>query len=107
MRTLAAALVLAAVTALSLASGSPSTQAAPAPPAAGSPRSGPCGMSPNDWCAAPAGDPCGQHKNTESCKADPKCGGMPYHGESVVACKLDARGFGINCPTVGCVSLGK
>lgn len=66
-----------------------------------------CGMSTSDWCPAPAGDPCGAHKNVDACKADPKCVGMPYRGESVVACQYDERGFGTNCPTVGCKSAGK
>jgi hypothetical protein len=30
---------------------------------------------------------------------------MPYRGESLVACKFDARGFAENCPAVGCISL--
>ena len=63
-----------------------------------------CGMSPSDWCQAPAGDPCGAHKDTASCKADIVCFGMPYRGESVIACQLDERGFATNCPTVGCTS---
>jgi len=63
-----------------------------------------CGMSPNDWCPAPAGDPCGRHRNAAACRADPACYGMPYRGESVVACILDERGFASNCPTVGCTS---
>jgi len=29
---------------------------------------------------------------------------MPYLGESVVRCEFDERGFGTNCPTVGCKS---
>jgi hypothetical protein len=64
----------------------------------------PCGENPRDWCPAPAGDPCGRHRNAAACRADPACYGMPYRGESVVACILDARGFGTNCPTVGCTS---
>ena len=64
-----------------------------------------CGLRPGDWCPAPLGDPCGRHKNVEDCKADPKCGGMGYRGESVEACHSDARGFATNCPTVGCQSL--
>jgi len=64
-------------------------------------------MHPNGWCPAPAGDPCGDHKDVASCKADNGCGGIAYQGESLVACKRDARNFGINCPTVGCVSLAK
>ncbi len=63
-----------------------------------------CGTSPSDWCPSSPGDPCGQHKNTAACKADPKCYGMPYKGESFVACMFDARGFASNCPTVGCTS---
>ena len=61
-----------------------------------------CGMGVTDWCPAPAGDLCGRHRDTASCKADQKCFGMPYRGESVVACLLDSRGFASNCPTVGC-----
>ena len=66
---------------------------------------GACGTRPGDWCPAPDGDPCGAHKDVASCRADPRCGGRAYQGESVVACRFDARGFGENCPTVGCVSL--
>lgn len=65
-----------------------------------------CGTRPTDWCASPPGDPCGEHKDVESCKADPKCVGMPYRGESAVVCEYDARVFGKNCPTVGCRSPG-
>jgi hypothetical protein len=64
-----------------------------------------CGMSPNDWCPSPPGDPCGVHHDTETCRADSKCYGMPYRGESVVACISDERGFASNCPTVGCTSV--
>jgi hypothetical protein len=64
----------------------------------------PCGMSPNDWCPAPPGDSCGRHRNVAACRADPACYGMPYQGESLVACQLDGRGFASNCPTVGCTS---
>jgi hypothetical protein len=63
-----------------------------------------CGLGTGDWCPAPAGDPCGRHRNTAACRADPTCFGMRYRGESVVPCKLDARGFASNCPTVGCTS---
>jgi hypothetical protein len=63
-----------------------------------------CGLGIQDWCPAPPGDPCGRHRNTAACRADPKCFGMPYRGESVVPCVLDERGFGSNCPTVGCTS---
>ena len=64
-----------------------------------------CGGSPSDWCPAPAGDPCGAHKDAASCKADTACYGMQYSGESMVACQFDERGFGSNCPTVGCTSV--
>jgi hypothetical protein len=63
-----------------------------------------CGKSPDDWCAAPKGDPCGRHKDVNSCRADKRCRGMPYRGESAVACQDDGTGFAKNCPTVGCVS---
>ena len=63
-----------------------------------------CGMNISDWCPAPPGDPCGRNHNTAACKADPACYGMPYRGESLVRCLLDERGFGTNCPTVGCTS---
>src|SRR5512146_488043 len=63
-----------------------------------------CGLSPSDWCAAPAGDPCGAHDDETSCRADPRCQGMPYRGESVVACVPDGKGFWTNCPAVGCIS---
>ena len=63
-----------------------------------------CGMGPGDWCPAPAGDPCGAHKDVASCRADPRCKGMPYRGESVVACNDDGHGFSTNCPSVGCIS---
>src|SRR5947209_11465950 len=75
----------------------PAAFAADAPPAS-------CGSSPSDWCPAPAGDLCGVHKDTASCKADSACFGMPYRGESLVACHFDERGFASNCPTVGCTS---
>ncbi len=67
-------------------------------------QSPPCGMRTNDWCPAPAGDPCGRHSDTAACRADPACYGMRYRGESVIACILDERGFASNCPTVGCTS---
>jgi hypothetical protein len=63
-----------------------------------------CGLGPHDWCASPAGDPCGAHKDEISCRADAHCRGMPYRGESVVACMPDGKGFWSNCPAVGCVS---
>lgn len=62
-----------------------------------------CGSSPSDWCASPAGDPCGAHHNAGACSGDPHCEGRPYTGESFVACQLDARCFATNCPTVGCL----
>jgi hypothetical protein len=71
-------------------------------PSAGQPN--PCGLSPRDWCASPAGDPCGRHANERECRADPACEGMRYRGESVVSCISDGRGFWSNCPAVGCVS---
>ena len=63
-----------------------------------------CGMSPTDWCPSPPGDPCGRHTNTAACRADKACKGMPYRGESFVACIDDGTGFATNCPTVGCIS---
>lgn len=72
--------------------------AADAPPAN-------CGRSPSDWCPAPAGDPCGAHKDAASCEADTACFGMPYRGELMIACISDERGFASNCPTVGCTSV--
>jgi len=63
-----------------------------------------CGVRPTDWCPSPPGDPCGEHLNEKSCRADPRCKGMPYRGESVVACKEDLEGFWTNCPSVGCIS---
>ena len=67
-------------------------------------RAVPCGLGPSDWCPPPPGDPCGKHSDTAACRADPACYGMPYRGESVVACTRDERGFGKNCPTVGCTA---
>ena len=63
-----------------------------------------CGLKPDDWCPAPAGDPCGRHHNVATCRADSSCYGMPYKGESLTACTIDSRGFSSNCPTVGCTS---
>jgi hypothetical protein len=68
------------------------------------PTAPPCGLSPHDWCPSPAGDPCGDHRDEKSCRADSKCRGLPYRGESVVACIPDGKGFSSNCPTVGCIS---
>jgi len=64
----------------------------------------PCGIAPTDWCASPPGDPCGRHRNEQECRADPRCKGMPYRGESIVACKPDGKGFWSNCGATGCVS---
>ena len=63
-----------------------------------------CGRRPSDWCGAPVGDACGVHPNEKSCRADSRCRGLPYRGESVVACEPDGNGFWTNCPAVGCVS---
>ena len=63
-----------------------------------------CGRRPSDWCPAPAGDACGAHPDEKSCRADSRCRGLPYLGESVVACEPDGHGFWTNCPAVGCVS---
>jgi hypothetical protein len=63
-----------------------------------------CGLSPDDWCKTPEGDPCGRHRNEAACRADPACFAMPYRGESVVPCLWDERGFAPNCPAVGCTS---
>jgi len=52
-------------------------------------------------------DACADHKDAASCKADARCGGAAYKGESVVACQYDARGFTTNCPWVGCITLVK
>jgi hypothetical protein len=64
----------------------------------------PCGIAPTDWCAPPPGDPCGRHRNEQECRADPRCKGMPYRGESVVACMSDGKGFWSNCHATGCIS---
>jgi len=63
-----------------------------------------CGKGLDHWCPAPPGDPCGLHRNVPECRADLRCYGMPYRGASFLPCILDARGFGVNCPTVGCTS---
>jgi hypothetical protein len=68
------------------------------------PQSELCGLKPDDWCPGLAGDPCGRHRTAAACRSDPVCYGMPYQGESVVACNFDRRGFSENCPTVGCTS---
>ena len=63
-----------------------------------------CGTHVEDWCPSHRGDRCNRHKTTAACKADLKCYGMPYRGESFIPCFLDERGFASNCPTVGCTS---
>ena len=75
------------------------------PPRADTPASvsSACGLKPSDWCPAAPGDPCGEHRDKASCMADPRCVGVRYRGESLVACHFDDRGFADNCPTVGCV----
>lgn len=90
---------------------SASASAASAPHAIEQPTSVPldsppaaCGTRLGDWCPSPEGDPCGKRKNVDECRADKKCKGMPYKGESLVACKYDDSGFATNCPTVGCIA---
>jgi hypothetical protein len=63
-----------------------------------------CGAGVSDWCDVAADDPCGAHKDVDACKKDARCEGLPYRGESVVACIAEARCFSSNCPTVGCIS---
>lgn len=63
-----------------------------------------CQMDPTGWCAGEPDDTCGRNHFVWSCKLDEQCFGVPYQGESAVACKFDERGFGLNCPTVGCTS---
>jgi len=85
----------------------PTTPTSPAPPSPTPPsptRGTPCGLSPSDWCTSAGSDPCGAHPDERSCRADPRCKGLPYRGESVVACMPDNQGFWSNCPAVGCVS---
>jgi hypothetical protein len=77
------------------------TPPAPAPPP---PERKPgCGRSPGDWCTSAADGPCGAHPDQDSCRADARCEGAPYRGESLVACTPDGKGFWTNCPAVGCV----
>ena len=64
----------------------------------------PCGLSPQDWCPPPASDPCSMYNSERSCRADKRCEGLPYRGESVMACIPDGTGFWTNCPAVGCRS---
>jgi hypothetical protein len=63
-----------------------------------------CGLSPGDWCQPPRGDRCGRHRNVAACRADRMCYGVPYRGESLVACVPGKRGFSANCPAIGCTS---
>ena len=63
-----------------------------------------CQMNPQGWCPSANWDRCGRHSDTPSCKADPDCQGLPYRGESVVACLSDGKGFATNCPSVGCAN---
>jgi hypothetical protein len=63
-----------------------------------------CQMDPSGWCPSEKDDTCGRNRFAWACKLDPDCYGVAYLGESVIACKRDERGFGINCPTVGCTS---
>jgi hypothetical protein len=69
----------------------------------GAPRAD-CGTRPQDWCTSVLDGPCGAHPDEKSCRLDPKCKGMPYRGESVVACVPDGHGFSSNCPSVGCIA---
>jgi hypothetical protein len=69
------------------------------------PKAKECGVGLSDWCPSYRGDRCNRHRNSETCRADPKCFGMPYRGESLMPCLFDERGFASNCPTVGCSSL--
>lgn len=64
----------------------------------------PCQSDPSGWCPGEKDDPCGRNHFVWSCKLDTACYGVAYTGESLAACKLDERGFGLNCPTVGCTS---
>ena len=110
MRALVIAVALGSLAVVALACEKQTTPPSPGSPSpsASSPPAVPvdpaCGTRPGDWCPSPAGDACGMHKNVEECRADAKCKGMPYKGESLVACKDDGTGFAKNCPTVGCIS---
>ncbi len=73
--------------------------------AAGAAFAAPCGTKIDDWCVVDPDDPCARHLNAAACKADEKCYGLAYRGESLAACRFDERGFGLNCPTVGCTSV--
>jgi hypothetical protein len=65
---------------------------------------GGCTQQVEGWCGGPNGDPCAQHADVGSCRADERCEGIGYTGESMVACASDARCFTSNCPTKGCIS---
>ena len=71
-------------------------------PATDSAPTRPCQTDPSGWCPGETGDPCGRHRYAKACKADKACFGLPYRGESAIACIFDDRGFAENCPTVGC-----
>jgi len=104
--TIAVALLLASCATASPDAASPAS--AREPTEAGAPvadePSAPCGASTQDWCPSPEGDVCGEHADEASCRADARCVGMPYRGESFVACQPDGHGFWTNCPAVGCIS---
>jgi hypothetical protein len=40
----------------------------------------------------------------EGCRADSSCVAVPYWGESLAPCAVDARGFSDHCPWVACRS---
>jgi hypothetical protein len=63
-----------------------------------------CGFRTDDWCKAVGNDPCRDHEDAATCRADPKCEALPYRGESAVACITDSRCFASNCPAVGCIT---
>jgi len=63
-----------------------------------------CGDRPEDWCCTASWDNCNKHNNIAECKRDPKCVGLVYFGESYAVCRADERDFGLNCPTVGCIT---
>ena len=105
--TLCAIFLLAACAANGTRADSPAPAREPTDTAAATPADEPevaCGMSSRDWCPSPEGDPCGEHADEESCRGDARCVGLPYRGESFVACQPDGHGFWTNCPAVGCVS---
>ncbi len=103
-RVAAGALVLVLGAILALPGCRNGAAPASAPPAAQAAGDVPCGWRTSDWCPSPPGDPCGRHKDTAACRADKKCKGMPYRGESYAPCVDDGTGFARNCPSVGCIS---